>query len=281
MRITGSLLVCLFVSAGLWIAVASGQGEAKAPARAASADAPTGVKIVPASIEETRRKDLVPKKRSWGSISPELKLKLHVVGDAAAKAKRFGRVKITKAVDDTGENLIKTASTFSRSEGMATIDKWKKQGVTNGFAVELKLKPAARKAAKISTLKGSFVLLSGGKVVNVTIADVIAHTGKEVKDAALAEAGVKLKISSQTKGGKVVAYTIEGNTDIVVGAELVDAAGKVVRSFGGWQRSGKGPKVYNRRSQGKMPEKAGLKLTILKGAKTVTVPIDLKDIPLP
>ena len=280
MRIARNLFVCVFVAAGLWIAVASGQGRAKAPDKTASVKAPGGVKIVPASIEEKRRKDLIPKKTRWGSIPPELKLTLHVVGDAAAKAKRFGRVKITKAVDDTGENLIKTSSTFSRSEGMATVDKWKKQGVTNGFSVELKLKPSARKAAKISTLKGSFVLLTGGKIVDVTIADVVAHAGKEVKDAALAEAGVKLKISSQTKGGKV-AYTVEGNTDVVVGAELVDAAGKVVRSFGGWQQSGKGPKVYSRRPQGKMPEKVGLKLTILKGAKSVTVPINLKDIPLP
>lgn len=277
MRIVGYLLACLFIAVGLWVAAASGQDEAKAPDKPVSVKAPVGIKIVPVFIDERRPKLLTSKKVRWSGVPPELTLKLHVIGDVPAKAKRFGRVKIIKAIDNTGANLIKAGSYFSP---IKTV-KWMHRSFTNDLALELRLKAASRKAVKISTLKGSFVLLSGGEIVDVIIPNVVEHSGKEIKNAILAEVGVKLKIDSRTKDGNTIYYNVEGNTDVVMGSKLVDAKGKFVKSYSDWWKTGLKPKVYTHRPKEKMTERAGLKLIILKGAKVVTVPIKLKDIPLP
>ncbi len=278
----GLLLALAAGSTGLFTA-AKGQDVRQAPVAATAPAMPAGVTVTPVAIEEVRRASLSPLAPKWPVI-PELKLTLYVTGDTAVKVSRFGRLKIDEAVDDAGQSLIKPEAMAAKrpKEGLETIDEWKRRGVANGFALELRFQPASRKAGKIARLNGSFVMMTGGKPTEVTVKNAAALTGKEAEDAALAAAGVKVKIDAGTQAGRQIAYVLEGNEDVVVKAELVDDSGKPIRAIEGASQMGDGPAIHTLGAQaGKMPDTAGLKLTLLDGAKILPVPLALKDIPLP
>ncbi|KKL85830.1 hypothetical protein LCGC14_1950800, partial [marine sediment metagenome] len=160
--------------------------------------------------------------------------------------------------------------------------------VDNGFSMDLKLAVASRQASRIAELTGSFKLLVGGKVTEVVVKDVGALVGKTVSNAQLKSAGLTVKIVKPTGGffgggdaTKSIAFVVEGPAEMLLGVEMVDEAGKVVKTSGGWSRMGGGPKIRTLTVRGAMPAKSGLKIKLLAGGKTATVAISLKDIPLP
>jgi len=267
----------------LW-AVATGQVSVK-PAEVKPAAAGE-VKVVPASIEEMRSKDLL-KGASHGPVPSSLTVKVHVTGPVAAKARRVGMLKFTVATDEKGTNLIDAKSLWSRrqTERMEEISKWDRREVTNGFPLKIRLKASSRQAAKIAKLTGSFRIQFGGTEEHVIVKDVGSLLGKTLVDAKLKAAGVKIKIVKPGgfMGGakNQVCYLIEGGQEVILKVSLVDAAGKDVEAMGGSMSSGRGPRTHFLQTDGKLPDKAGLKVTILSGAKSVTVPLSLADIPLP
>jgi len=271
----------------LMLCVCVGAGSAVLLAGAPAGDAPAaGVKVTPVSIEERRSKQLV-KTRTFG-MPPELTLALHVTGPAAAKAKRAGHVRITKALDDKGNSLLPKKRSFGSRmrDGYKTVNEYMRHGVKDGFKLDLSLAQSQRAATKISSLTGSFKLLTGEKVADGTIPDVKSLEGKDAAHPVLAAAGLKVKIvkaSGGFMGGgpRAISYVPGGNTDALVDVELVDSAGKEIQSSSGSVRMGSGPRTYHVEAMGKLPPKAGLKLKVLTGAKSTTVPLELKDIPLP
>jgi hypothetical protein len=275
-----AILGCLAVSA-FW-AGAEGQQVNQEPTTATAPAMPAGVNLVVVLLEETRRSTLVPSPARW-TVPSELKVTLNVVGDTAAKASRCGRVKIDQAEDDTGQNLVKAEPAPLRRgrESLETIDEWKRRGVANGFSLELHLVPASRQAAKIARIDGAFVIMVGGRPVEATIKNAASLVGKEVESPALAAAGIKIKITDQTEAGRQIAFVVEENEDAVLDADLVDEAGKVIKSVKGWSRMGDGPTINTLAAQGKLPENAGLKVNFASGAKVLTVPIALRDVALP
>jgi len=270
-------VVCLWAVAIGQVSVKSAEVE---PAAAGK------VKVVLASIEEMRSKDLL-KQATYGPTPSSLKIKVYVTGLAAAKARRVGMLKLTAATDDKGTNLIDGKSLWSRRqvERMEEISKWDRRKVTNGFPLDIRLKASSRQAAKIAKLTGSFQFQSGGTEEHVIIKDVGSFLGKTLVDAKLKAAGVKIKIvkpGGMMGGSKdQVCYLIEGGQDAILKVSLVDAAGKDVESMGGSMSSGRGPRTHFLQADGDLPEKVGLKVTILSGAKTITVPLSLANIPLP
>jgi len=272
---------------GAWAAWGGQPAEKAAGPDRPAAGAGGDVKVVAAVVEETRHKRLVPSKHRGGPITG-LKLTLHVTGGPAAGATRFGHVALTEAVDDRGTSLEKSRSVFGRKqrEGFVTIDDWKRRGVEGGFAVELRLAETPRAATKIARLSGSLKVLSGGKTAEVVVKDARSLAGKAVDDATLTAAGLKVTVV-QTKTGimmdpkKSICYRLSGNEGALLDAELVDASGGPVKGSSGSFRRGDGPRTHVLSAREKLPEKAGLKLKVLVGAETATVPIALTDVPLP
>jgi hypothetical protein len=263
-------------------------GTGKAPAADAAASAPAGgVKVVAASIEETRTKALITDS-NYGAMS-SLRVVLNVTGGDAAEAKRIGPVKVDSAVDDQKGDLVsKDKFSFGSASGFETIDQFRQ--VKGGFRVDMQLTPGARTAKSIAKLTGSVTAIVGGKETPVVVPDVTSILGKAVENAILKKAGVTLavldpkdkKVFGAGAGANLVAYTLEGNAGVVLNVELVDDKGAVVPTMGGSSQMGNGPVIRELTVQSKtLPDKAGLKITVLEDAKTVTVPIDLKDIPLP
>ena len=282
MRITWQVLtVAAAAGAAVWCARAQqpGPGPSSAPA---ATSMPAGVQVRVAAVEETRRRLFYTPRGRW-HMPTDLKLTLHVTGKVPAKAERFGRVELTRARDDLGTDLLARRFVMGprQREEFVTIDDWKRRGVRNGFALELRLKSTPRAARRIAEVRGAFSLQVGGRRKYVVVPDVRARAGQDIADAVLARAGMRLHIGKATASGKRVSYVVTGGKNALLEVELVDATGKVVRSMGGWQQVGTGPRVHYRVPQGPMPKTVGLRLTVLVGAKEVRVPIVLKDIPLP
>jgi len=282
MRIAWQVLaVAAAAGAAVWCARAEQPEPATATTTASAPSMPEGVQVRVAAVEETRRKLFYRTSSRW-HMPTDLKLTLHVTGEVAAKAERFGRVELVRAKDDLGTDLVPRQFVMDRRqrEGFVTIDDWKRRDVRNGFALELRLSSTPRAARRIAEVRGAFSLQVGGKRKHVVVPNVRARAGQEIADAILTEAGMKLRIHEETASGRKVSYIVQGSEQVLA-VELVDASGKVVRSMGGWRQVGAAPRVYYRMPQGAMPEGVGLRLTVLVGAKQVRVPIVLKDIPLP
>lgn len=257
---------------------------------AGAADSAPGVRVIPVSISETRHKTLAPDRVKF-QMPSGLKLSLHVVGDLAAKASRYGYVKVTRALTDTGEDLArpagKTMFAPKAARGFVTINSWCRRGLKDGFTLDVEVSSPPRKATRITSLTGQFKLLAGGKTVEVLVKDARSLAGREVDHPALKAAGLKVKIvkSKLPVAGepeKEISYEPTGNVDALLEAELVDPAGKPIRCLRSSLQVGDRPRTYSlRAARGKLPAKAGLRLKLLSGAQVTTVPLALKDIPLP
>jgi hypothetical protein len=244
----------------------------------AAAPPASGVEVKVDGIQENRVKEF----GEMMGASSTMQVSLSVTGEAAGKASRYGKLQIDKAVDDKGTVLVDKDDFFGRKvrEGFVSVEDQFGPKVKNGFGLSLHLKAARRDAAKIAQIKGTFVILSGGKKTDVVIPEVAGKAGKELDDAALKAAGVVIKIGAATP--KEVAYTVAGTTDVVLDISLADALGNKVDTNRMSESMGGGPTTYHlSAATGDLPAKTGLKVTLLTDAKPLTVPFDLKDIPLP
>ncbi len=296
MRVVRTLVACLAAGIGLWVVSASGRARA---APAATTTRAAGVKVIPVAVSETRYKWLAAGRKK--SDYAELTMTVHVVGEAATKAVRFGRVKITHAVDEEGNSLLAAAKERRHPHDYVrdfiTITERQREQHKNGFQAEfIRLKPAPRAAAKIAKVSGSLKLLTGGKVAEVIIPNARSLIGIEVDHPALKAAGVKVKIVKPgtlkiVKPGtshiawldpsKTVSFRIDGKVDAFLGAVMVDSAGRAVSCNSSVRTDGGAIRQQSLTAEKQLPAKAGLKLEVLSGAKVVTVPFELKDIPLP
>ena len=288
MRVVRTLVACLAAGIGLWVVSASGRARA---APAATTTRAAGVKVIPVAVSETRYKWLAAGRKK--SDYAELTMTVHVVGEAATKAVRFGRVKITHAVDEEGNSLLAAAKERRHPHDYVrdfiTITERQREQHKNGFQAEfIRLKPAPRAAAKIAKVSGSLKLLTGGKIAEVIIPNARSLIGIEVDHPALKAAGVKVKIVKPEPSGsawmqpsKTVAFRIDGKVNAFLGAVMVDSAGKAVSCNSSVRTDGGAIRQQSLTAEKQLPAKAGLKLEVLSGAKVVTVPFELKDIPLP
>lgn len=279
MRLGALAITAVLVAA--WSLVPAGEVYSPSASSAAVASAPAGIEITPVTIEESRRGGLAGTQPKW-PIAPEMKVTINVTGDVPAKAARFGRVKVAEAVDNAGDALkeLDGGAGKRQRDGLINITEYNRRGVGNGFALELRFVPPARKATRIARLAGTFVLVSG-KPVDVTFKDVAAQVGTELNDPALAEAGLKVKIDQPKDATRAVALTVEGNLDLLQDAELLDAAGKPVRTSVEVRRRDDGTAALQLTAGAKLPDNVGVKLTILSEGRLYLVPFELKDLPLP
>ncbi len=238
--------------------------------------APAGVRVVVAHVTEKRSRDLLAKVRR--DPFRKLRIGLRLAGETVEKARSYGRIRVHQAVDDKGNDLVYEDSSYI---GYVPAGLRRKEGLSTG----LTLWPAARAAGKIARVSGSLELVLGGKVEKLWVKDVRSLAGKQVSHEALAAAGVKLNIRKPGvyltgEVSKNVSCEITGDLWGVQMCLLVDEKGQEVS---GWssQEHGERREVTTWILSGGEPANPGLKLTLLVGARTVKVPIELRDIPLP
>ncbi len=126
--------------------------------------------------------------RTTGSFNSECKIELKFTGDAAADASSVRQVRVTKAIDELGRDLVpkETENSFGSSSsgrrGGSTL-----QG-------ELKLRNPSRNAAVIKLIEGEVELFNptpanGGILV---IKDILKHPAEPVQNPTLKKYGIEL-----------------------------------------------------------------------------------------
>jgi hypothetical protein len=245
------------------------------------------------SVAETRYRNLAGEESMFGDRSGT-ELLIRVQGAAVDGATSYGQLKLTEATDDTGTDMKPKKGGMSMNDEAFTpiqsgmLGMLQKKG-EKGFRVKLELGSAARKAAKIRSVKGEFQVLADGKQAAATVKNIPALVGKSIEDPQLKQAGVQIKVVDPKKAGSgmlgggddnSLSLQITGAITAVQEVEVLDKAGKSVTQ--GSMSSGS-EKESNVTYQLKQPldDTMTLKVKLVIGQKTVKVPFELKDIALP
>jgi len=235
---------------------------------------------VPSGLMESRNKAL-EKNSFFGGA--QLSLTFKISGPGVLAAVKIGNVKVTEATDDTGTSLIGKGSNGeiqSEQPDMRTVGQYERNKDVMSQYVWLKAPP---RSAKSVSFKGSVDLLVGGTPANAEFAGIDPWAEKELAHAELEAVGIKVKLhKSAFNNASAINFVLEGNTNLINSVEYVDSAGKVAKSQNsGWSKFGNGPKVTTYYFQEKLAAGGTLRFVVLKGAKTVTVPLVLEKTDLP
>jgi hypothetical protein len=231
--------------------------------------------VRPVEIRDERVKTL-EKNQFAGNNS--LSVRGQLQGPAVKQASKYGNLKVSEAKDDTGADLIVKGDSFSATNqpDLKAIDDFARKEDKLDF--DIRLKTTAR-AAKILSVKGSIDLIVGGTRVNADFPKVKALANSELKHAELTALGLKIKLA---KVEKSINYTMEGNETSIEEIVLLDKSGKKIDSQGSSSFSiGKGPRTFDMSFGQAIDPDATLRITLLKGAKPLTVPFAFDKLELP
>lgn len=242
------------------------------------------VTIKPITLTERRVRQIEKPKENFFSQPGGVEVELRIQGDAVKGATAWGKLKFTEAKDDTGADLtpkdsLNFGDSFSKLMEPFGQDKPK---VRESFEVTLNLAQPARKAMKIASLKGEFQVLAGGTEKTVNVAKLKSMVGKALEHADLKAAGLEIKVAEIKKEGamEVVALSVKGDLKAIKEGSIVDAAGKPL-SMGHFTMTMNEVTTIGYHCEKAVDDAAALKLTLIIGQKTVTVPFALKDLDLP
>ena len=137
------------------------------------------VKVVAGDVKDTRRSD---------GFFNNLDVQLKISGDALTGAKGI-RISVSKALDDTGKNLIKEEKQGKRFEEIDANS----QGETK---IEIELKSPERRAATVQEVAGSVEIFAPAKDPRsiVAVPAFMKIVGKPIANPALKAAGIEVII---------------------------------------------------------------------------------------
>jgi hypothetical protein len=225
-----------------------------------------------------------------------IELTLHIDGPDVQGARKIGNLTVTKAVDDVGTDLNKQDEATMSSDSFQEIqepmsfgDDDKKPKPT-GFDLDVNLpQPSARNAKMIKQVSGSVQVLVGGEKKIVKVQKLKSSLGKAVDDPVLKSAGVTIKLLDPGSAGlatmmgekdKTVPAEISGNMDLIAKVRIVDAADEDHSQMS--MKSGEeGKSTVMYFLDKSLDDDLTLEIELWPGQKTVTIPIELKDVKLP
>lgn len=247
--------------------------------------------------------------RTTGSFNAECKIELKFTGDAAADATSVREVRVTKAVDETGRDLVrKEKDPFGHSS-------FGSHGGT--LQADVKLRNPSRNATVIKLVEGEVELFSpsesnGGILV---LKDVLKHPAEPVQNPALKKFGIEviyltketyeakkkqLEAQDKSNGGAIgdtfgdlfkgmfggmmssdspnsLKLYIKDPQNRVIDFQLQDAAGKELKTHGSWSMSG----MHNLDLAAPAPPDTQLLIHLATPEATKSFPFKLENIPLP
>ena len=245
------------------------------------------VKVQPAEILETRLVTLIKKENVFSSDASRLQVKLNVDGPEVKGATKWGKVKLTEAVDDAGTDLKPkkddSGFSFGRNDDFEEISRFgmsDDEKKSSAFDVTIELALPSRKATAIKSMKGEFEVMAGGEEKVVTLTKLKSMQGKPLADPALKAAGINGKVTKPSGDDPALTVDYTGGTDAIKEVEILDAAGTNISN--GHFSSGFGD-TQNVSYQLSKPldDTMTMKMHLIVGQKTVKVPFELKDVKLP
>jgi hypothetical protein len=248
----------------------------------------------------TERRELAIEKTPFSGWNTGIELTLHVDGPDVKGARKFGMLKVSKAVDDAGTDLNAASKETPKQNILENYEEVREpqsfgmdsnQPKPTGFDMELKL-PAlsARSAKSIAQVSATMQVLVGGEKKIVEVKQIKQNYGKTIDDPALKQLGVTFELIDPSKASqgamfmgdpkKSVSANISGNIDAIASVQIVDAKGKKLSQGAMWSDMG-GKRAISYEMEKNLSDDMVLQLEVWPGQKTVTVPIELKDIKLP
>lgn len=238
-------------------------------------------------------------KRTTGKFFAGLEIELKLSGPELADAKGI-RTTVKSATDDTGAALPKAENRFG-GDGFEELQKAFGGGFggekkADEFQVKLEFGNPPRSAKSVKTLSGSIELLIPKQdPASIITASVAKDAGKPIENPVLKAAGVEFtlrapgaaakKTSAFNLGGgsgeNDLGYEIKDPKNKVASVEFFDAGGKKLESNGRMSSGFNDSKTVTISFNAKPPADAVAKIYVVTDKSVVTVPLDLKDVPLP
>jgi hypothetical protein len=237
-------------------------------------------------------------KRTTGKFFSGLEIELKLSGPELAEAKGI-RTTVKDATDDTGKALKKAEERFG-GDGFEELQKAFGGGGFGGekkadeFQVKLEFENPARTAKAIKTLNGTIELLIPAKdPAAIITASVAKDAGKPLQNAALKAAGVEITLKAPgakpkdaggfgfSGGENDITYDIKDPKGKVASVEFFDAKGAKLETNGRSSFGMGGAKSVSVSFKAKPPADAVAKIYVVTDKSVVTVPLALKDVPLP
>lgn len=243
------------------------------------------------------------------SFSESSRMSLRVTGGGVAEATRVTDVRIEEVVDDKGNDLM-PVSMFPRIEDLireARKDDGalappadakarelpREQPITylsappegrDGIMVSFILHQAPRDASSVKRLRGSFVLMTGGKSERLVVRKPVSAMGKKLDDPLLERAGVRLTLTKGDRSlpiGDVLRFEAEGNVEALARVRVFGKDGEEIgQAVPDFEKSGKVGRDECFLSQ-PLDDECRVEITVARDLEPVKVNLDLKDIPLP
>ena len=179
----------------------------------------------------------VSDRRTTGQFFAGSEIKLKLVGDGLADIRGVRRVQITKAVDDTGRNLV-TDEKIS-SAGPFEFERIGK--VSSQIEKTIKLGNPARKASVIKEIIGSIELYTPQKDPNaaVIVKNFTAQIGKPLALPELRQKNIEITVLNKVQYEKMKKETDERSVKKAASPEIADALVNVFKQlFSGFMRVG-------------------------------------------
>jgi len=209
---------------------------------------------------------------------PEVVVSVDLMGNAAASAIQFGKLKIDSCQDGKGNDLKIEVEKFG-VDISKEMDKIQKRGEDffpshpeNGIRFKIKSLDKSGSVKKISLVAGQIDVLTGGIEKTETIKDVSKHEKGPIDSDLLKELGIKCEFD---RTGQEVKLKMVGEATLAA-IKFVDSKGKTVEpdgwSAGGWKESWE--YTYNFE---KIPA-ADLVMEFRIDPVTVTLPFEAKNV---
>lgn len=242
------------------------------------------LKVEPVHLTEHRERELVKRKDGFPSgMSDGLQIKLRFSGPTAKTAKKIGNVQIKSATDDAGNSLI-AQDRFQWGKQMDEIQRFgqsDEEKEVGTFDYDLRLGLPSRMAKAIKEVKGELTLLFGGEEKAVTVPAIKSMAGKRLDEPTLDAAGLSITVGKlNPKDPNSFPVEITGDMNTIRELRIVSQKGDNLVT-GSWYTDDRGKRSASYMLTAPLDDKAGLELNLVVGQKTVQVPIDLQNLPLP
>ena len=179
----------------------------------------------------------VSDRRTTGQFFAGSEIKLKLVGDGLADIRGVRRVQITKAVDDTGRNLV----TDDKISSAGPFDFERIGKVSSQIEKTIKLGNPARKASVIKEIIGSIELYAPQKDPNATVIakNFTGQIGKPLVLPELRQKNIEITVLNKGQYEKMKKENDERSAKTTASPEIADALVNVFKQlFSGFMRVG-------------------------------------------
>lgn len=220
----------------------------------------------------------VPSSRLYTYQGRELWLSLQVFGKLPRDAVAYGRLVVSRAVDEQGNSVLPVRSSIPVMSGF-TVRNRKFAGTSRGgFVVSLRVNGLKPESRRVAELDGSILMRVATQSERLTVEPLGAQIGKPLAAPVLTRLGVRLQIEPSKRGDGIVVRckgaceNVEAVVPFDEKGEKRGVSGNVFFGKPGSWEIGKPPSVA---------AKWKLVITLTTKSELVRVPFRLRDIKVP